>query len=157
MGLASHLGPWLLGTQKNTTGSTTRNMGATSVSQFKSVAYTDSAATVACVLPAGSLITNIAIYSSTAFVGTTPTITVSIAGTAVTTALALTSGTAINSPFTYASTTAAGALLANVGTTDASVTYTIGGTGLSAGAATLVIEYAVRNADGTIYPTYNNA
>jgi len=36
MGFATHLGPWLLGTVKNTTGTTAgtiRNMGATTVNQ----------------------------------------------------------------------------------------------------------------------------
>jgi len=36
MGFATHLGPWLLGTVKNTTGTTAgtiRNMGATTVAQ----------------------------------------------------------------------------------------------------------------------------
>ena len=40
MGFASHLGPWLLGTVKNTTGTTAgtiRNMGATIVAQQANV------------------------------------------------------------------------------------------------------------------------
>jgi len=42
MGFATHLGPWLLGTTKNTTGSTaalTRNTGCTVVSQSANVVY----------------------------------------------------------------------------------------------------------------------
>ena len=156
MSIASRLGPWLLGTVKNTTGTTAgniRNMGVCSVAQTDSVAYTDSAASVAFVLPAGSMITNIALYSTTAFTGTSPTFKVTIAGVDVTTANALTSGTAFNGALALAQTAAAGAVLNNVGTTDAVVTYTIGGTSLTAGVGTLLVEYLVRNADGTYNPT----
>jgi len=156
MGFATHLGPWLLGTVKNTTGTTAgtiRNMGVTSVGQSDPVTYTDAAASTAFVIPAGSLITNIAFYSTTAFTGTSPTITVYINGTAVTTTVAMTSGTAYNGALSLAQTTAAAALLNNVGSTDATVTYTIGGTALSAGAGTLLVEYLVRNSDGSANPT----
>lgn len=157
MGFATHLGPWLLGTVKNTTGTTAgtiRNMGATSVGQTDStVLYTDSAASTAFVIPAGSLITNIALYTPTAFTGTSPTITVYINGTAVTTTVALTSGTAYNGTLALAQTAAAAALLNNVGSTDATVTYTVGGTSLSAGVGTLLVEYLVRNSDGSANPT----
>jgi hypothetical protein len=156
MAFATHLGPWLLGTVKNTTGitaGTIRNMGATSVGQTDPILYTDAAATQAFVIPAGSIITNIAFYSTTAFTGTSPTITVFINGTAVTTAVSMTSGTAYNGILALAQTTAAAGLLNNVGSTDAIVTYTIGGTGLSAGAGTLLVEYIVRNSDGAANPS----
>jgi len=154
MGFASHLGPWLLGTVKNTTGTTPgtiRNMGATIVGQADPVSFNDPAGSVAAVIPAGAIITNIALYSSTTFVGTTPSVTVAINGTTIATAT-LTSGTAFNGSLTLATTAAAGALLSNVGSTDATVTYTVGGTALSAGVGTLLIEYMVRNSDGTQNP-----
>lgn len=160
MGFATHLGPWLLGTVKNTTGTTAgtiRNMGATSVGQTATVTYADAAASTACVVPAGALITNIALYTPTAFVGTSPTITVLVNGTAVTTAVAITSGTAYNGALALAQTTAAAALLNNVGSTDATVTYTVGGTSLSAGSGTLLVEYIVRGSDGAANPTNTQA
>jgi hypothetical protein len=49
--------------------------------------------------------------------------------------------------------TAAG-LLANVGTTDAIITYTTAA--VTGGAGVLLIEYAVRLADGTYTPTSFN-
>jgi len=156
MGLATHLGSWLLGTVKNTTGTTLgtiRNMGATSVGQMFPVTYTDAAGATAFVVPAGAIITNIAFYSTTAFTGTTPTFKVTIAGTDVTTANSFTSGTAFNGSLALAQTAGAAAVLANVGTIDAFVTYTIGGTGLSAGVGVLLVEYIVRNSDGTYAPT----
>ena len=156
MGFATHLGSWLLGTVKNTTGTTAgtvQNLGATSVGQTFTVNYSDAAGATAFVVPAGAIITNIAFYSTVAFVGTSPTIKVTVAGTDVTTAVAMTSGTAFNSTLTLASTTAAAGVLNNVGATDAFVTYTVGGTGLSAGTGTLLVEYIVRGSDGAMFPT----
>ena len=158
MGLASHLGPWLLGTVKNTTGTTAgtiRNMGATSVGQMATVASTDSTATQAFVIPAGSIITNIALYQTTTFTsGTSGTFTVLVNGTSVG-ALAITTGTAGNLAIS-ASTAAMSALWANVGTTqDAIITYTPAT--LNAGAGVLLVEYIVRQSDGTYVPTYYTA
>lgn len=151
MGFATHLGPWLLGTVKNTTGTTAgtiRNLGATSVGQVATVAYTDAAATQACVIPAGAIITNIALYQTTTFTsGSSGTFTVYVNGTSIG-ALTITTGTNGNLSIS-ASTAAMSALWANVGTTDAIITYT--GATLSAGAGTLLIEYIVRNSDGSAY------
>jgi len=79
MGFATHLGPWLLGTVKNTTGTTAgtiQNTGATLVSQTKKVAYTGSVAAAAvttalCTIPAGAQIVNIFIDTLVAFTGST--------------------------------------------------------------------------------------
>ena len=155
MALASHLGPWRLGTVKDTTGTTAgtiNNMGATIVAQKAAIAYGTTTGT-AFVIPAGATITGIALYSSTAFTGTLPTLTVSVAGTAVTTANTLTSGTAFNGSLVLAQTAGAASLLSNVGTTDASVTYSIGGSALSAGVGVIVVSYMVNLSDGTYNPT----
>jgi hypothetical protein len=61
MGFASHLGPWLLGTNKYTTGTTAgtiQNMGATIVAQTDTVTFADTTAVTAAVLPAGACITS---------------------------------------------------------------------------------------------------
>jgi hypothetical protein len=151
--MATHLGPWLLGTVKNTTGSTAglvRNMGATVVSQDKATAYNDAASTLAFALPAGALITGLQ-YVTTATFSAATTLTVSINGTAINSATTVTS---INSYTpTYVASAAVQSLLRNVGTTDALVTYTLTGTSLTTGAGTLIINYVVRNADGTYTPT----
>ena len=77
MGFASHLGPWLLGTVKNTTGTTAgtlRNMGATAVTQSIAVLYTDiTAGTYAFTLPAGSQILDAQFNTTVAYATTTPT------------------------------------------------------------------------------------
>lgn len=140
MALASHLGPWLLGTVKNTTGTTAglvRNMGATVVTQ--SVPLVAGSA-VTLMLPAGALIQDVSAYMTTGAVGT-PNVTVG--GTIIGT---LSTAAGLNS----LSVTAAnvGTML-NVGTTDAQLSYTA----TAATAGTLVVTYVVRNSDGSTAPT----
>jgi hypothetical protein len=157
MGFATHLGPWLLGTVKNTTGTsagTIQNLGASIVAQTKSVAYNDADSTQAFVLPAGALITSMQFITTTTFTAAT-TITVSVSGTAVSGAATIT--TAGANAIASATTTAAAALLNNVGSTDAIVTYTVAEGASSAGAGTLVIAYIVRGSDGVMYPSATQA
>lgn len=78
MGFATHLGPWLLGTIKNTTGTTVgtlENLGATICSQTFKKDYTGQAASATtdtvCVLPAGAQIVDIKIDTLVAFTGST--------------------------------------------------------------------------------------
>ena len=78
MGFATHLGPWLLGTVRNTTGTTVgtiENCGATVVSQTFKKNYAGQAASATtdtiCVLPAGSQIQFIHIDTLVAFTGST--------------------------------------------------------------------------------------
>ena len=52
---------------------------------------------------------------------------------------------------------AALALLANVGSTDATLTYTLAGAGLTTGAGNIIVEYIQRAPDGSQAPTeYQN-
>jgi hypothetical protein len=150
MGFASHLGPWLLGTVKNTTGTTAgtiRNMGATVVAQEVPVVYGTLTGT-AFVLPAGSLVTGVTVVTTTVFSAAT-TCKLSIGGTDFTT-----NGTVTNvgSVSLTANATTPGGWL-NVGSTDAIVTYTLAGTALSTGAATIVITYVVLGSDGANNPS----
>lgn len=149
MSIASRLGPWLLGTVRETTGTTVgtlRNMGVTSVGQTKTVAFGDTAASVACTIPAGSFLIAATLVPTTAFTsGTTATITLSIGGSAISGAVTISTGntTAISIPLG----TSNPALVANTGAADSNLTYTIAlGT---AGAGVLLVEYLVRNPDGT--------
>jgi hypothetical protein len=78
MGFATHLGPWLLGTVRNTTGTTVgtiENCGATVVTQTFKKNYTGQAASATtdtiCVLPAGAQIVDIFIDTTIAFTGST--------------------------------------------------------------------------------------
>lgn len=152
MGLATHLGPWLLGTVKNTTGTTAgtiRNIGATPVVQTKAVAFGDAASTVAFALPAGAMIQNMQ-FNCTALFGA-GTMVVSIGSTAISGTFTLPTANSGISAVTLATTPGAAALFANVGTTDALVTYTL--TSATTGSGNLIIAYVVRNADGTYAPT----
>ena len=159
MGFATHLGPWLLGTVKNTTGTTAgtiRNMGATTVIQTATTTVNDTSAVTIAVLPAGAQITNIFGDITTAYAGTTGnTITIQTAGG---TALA-TVGSASTTPLAVgrATTTLSGtniATLLNVGTTDliVQVIYACAGTA-SGGAAQVTIQYVVKNSDGAANPS----
>ena len=152
MGFASHLGPWLLGTVKNTTGTTSgsiRNMGATVVSQtipVTAATFVNLTGTLGAV-PAGALITGIQIITSTLFDSAT-TLIVAVGGTNSATATTITAAGVY--PITLATTFASTA--ANVGSTDALITYTATGTPTS-GVATIVVSYVVRNGDGGANPT----
>ena len=150
MGFATHLGPWLLGTVKNTTGTTAgtiRNMGATVVSQSADVVYGTLTGT-AFVLPAGAQVTDIKVVTTTVFSAAT-TAKLSIGGTDFTTTGTVTS---VGSVALGANATTPGGWL-NVGSTDAIVTYTLAGSGLTTGAATIVISYVVRGSNGAANPT----
>jgi hypothetical protein len=153
MGFATHLGPWLLGTVKNTTGTTSgtvRNLGATVVAQTIPVTFNTFANLTGTLgsIPAGSLITGVQIITSTDFSSAT-TLKITIGGTDVATASTITSTGFIS--VTIASTFAATA--ANTGTTDDLITYTATGTSLTTGAATVVIQYVVRDSNGNANPT----
>jgi len=158
MGFATHLGPWLLGTVKNTTGTTAgtvRNMGATVVAQTIPVTFqtfTNSLTGTIGSIPAGSLITGVQIITSTVFSSAT-TLKITIGGTDVATASTITDVGVVS--VTIASTFAA--LAANTGTTDDLITYTATGTSLTTGAATVVITYVVRDSSGAANPTNTQA
>jgi hypothetical protein len=156
MGFATHLGPWLLGTVKNTTGTTAgtiENLGATVVSQTANVTFSnfESSLTGATtmVLPAGALINHITIVTTTVFSSAT-TLKLDIGGVDFTTTGTITSVGGVN---INANATTPGGWL-NVGATDAIIRYTAtkGGT-LTTGAATITIMYTVRNSDGAALPT----
>ena len=151
MAFASHLGPWLLGTVKNTTGTTAgtvRNMGATKVAQIKAVTYADASGTTAFVLPAGAIITGAQVITTTTF-SSAATIVVSVNGVAINSATTITTGGSY--AITTSNTQAVGQQLV-VGSTDVFVTYTVAGTSLTAGAGTLVVEYIMLASDGSANP-----
>jgi hypothetical protein len=159
MGFASHLGPWLLGTNKYTSGTTAgtiQNMGATQVAQTGSLTVNTTTATTFAVLPAGAQITNIFCDITTAFAGTTGnTITIQTAGG---TSLA-TVGSASTTPLAVgrATVTLSGtnmATILNVGSTDLILQfiYACAGTA-SGGAAQITVQYIVKGPDGVMYPS----
>lgn len=154
MGFATHLGPWLLGTVKNTTGTTAgtiRNTGATIVSQSVNTVFGTLTGT-AFVLPAGAQVTSVTVVTTTVFSAAT-TCKLSIGGVDFTTNGTITS---VGSVDLSANATTPGGWV-NVGSTDAIVTYTLAGTSLTTGAATIIIGYVVRESDGSAAPTvYQN-
>ena len=179
MGFASHLGPWLLGTNKYTTGTTAgtiQNMGATVVLQTgsyttpggvsTSAAYTGTATTIA-VLPAGAIIHAIITDVTTAFVGASGATTLTFqTGNATTglssnfaaaSTLGTLSGTSTLSVGrnTISPNTTNIAIFNNIGTTDLIVqlVFATAGNYTSGGSVNVQIVYAVRGSDGVMYPT----
>lgn len=144
MGFATHLGPWLLGTVKDTTGTTAgsvRNTGATQVTQQVTLV---AGSAVSVWLPAGSIIRDAQTYMTTGAAGT-PNVTVGgvIIGT-MSTAAGLNNLTV---------TAANVGTMANVGATDAQLSFTA----TAASAGVLSVTYTVRNSDGAASPTPSQA
>ena len=143
MGFATHLGPWLLGTVKNTTGTTAgtiQNTGATAVTQTKKVVYTGTVAaatatTTLFTIPAGSQITSIHIDTLVAFTGSTAANVV--IGTAATTNLFWASSD-ITSQGRLANTNAASKLVNWAGATS-----TASPNGIGVGATDVIIQAAL--------------
>ena len=152
MGFATHLGPWLLGTVKDTTGTTAgtvRNTGATIVAQTTNLTAAQVAGLTGTLgfIPAGAVITSVQFLTTTLFASAT-TLKVTIAGVDVATASTITTaGTIVVAPAATFTP-----VQANVGTTDAAVTFTATGTS-STGAVTVIIAYIVRGSDGSSAPT----
>ena len=164
MGFATHLGPWLLGTVKNTTGTTAgtiRNMGATIVSQSYTVATATILASPAAVqmftLPAGAQIMRFDIYVTTALTGASNCgVVIGTSGSSNFYMTTLNTGTtAVQvSPATIAAATQA-AKVNNVGTTDAIIfgTFTAATADATAGSIVVSVTYTVRDSDGSANPT----
>lgn len=174
MGFATHLGPWLLGTVKNTTGTTVgtlRNTGATLVSQTFKKDYTGQAASATtdtvCVLPAGAQIVNIFIDTLTAFTGSTAanmqlgdgtTANLYWASTDITSQGRLANTNAASKLVNWAGTaTTASPNGQGVGPTDVKVVATLTPTvaAVTAGTVQYTIVYAVANSDGSQVPAPN--
>ena len=156
MGFATHLGPWRLGTNKDTTGTTaatTSNMGCTVVAQSKVTTFADSSATNMFAIPAGSQLLQIYLDVTEAFnAGTNNTITIKVGSTTVA-SITATSANITTGRATL--TLAAPATWVNVGTSDVFITSTFTGTGTAAstGIATVTAAYVVRGSDGAQAPT----
>lgn len=172
MGFATHLGPWLLGTVKDTTGTTAgliRNTGLTLVAQtvkLNMVGATSAAAISVCTLPAGAHITNVVVDTLTTLSGTV-TAAVLTVGTATTADLFFPSTTILTAGRQAPTLTAtqltayAGAASTaspngiGIGPTDVAViatpTFTTGSPS-TAGIIQITITYMVANSDGSLYP-----
>lgn len=174
MGLATHLGPWLLGTVKNTTGTTVgniRNVGAGTVIQqavFDVSKITVPATTVAAaavqlfVIPAGSYIFNFLLDTTVAYNGTgTPSdsivITTSNGGTSLMTASVGSVGRATATPTGAAIAKYVNVSVGQVTPVDVIIsavyTPTYSTLAPTAGTTSITCLYAVRQADGTYIPT----
>jgi len=171
MGFATHLGPWLLGTVKNTTGTTVgsiENLGATIVSQTFKKNYTGQAASATtdtiCVLPAGAQILDILVDTLVAFTGSTAAnLTIGDGTTAnlywatsdITTQgrLAITNAASKLANWVGATSTASPNGI-GIGATDVKVIATLTPTvaAVTAGTVQYTVMYVVANSNGAQFP-----
>ena len=171
MGFATHLGPWLLGTVRNTTGSTVgtiENLGATIVSQTFKKNYTGQAASATtdtlCVLPAGAQIVDIFIDTLVAFTGSTAanlqigngtTADLYWATSDVTTQgrLAITNAASKLANWVGATSTASPNGI-GIGSTDVKIVATMTPTvaAVTAGTVQYTVMYVVANSNGAQFP-----
>jgi len=172
MGFATHLGPWLLGTVKDTTGAvsgTVRNTGTTLVSQTKKVDYTGTTVaaprtTQIAALPAGAQIQFIHIDTLTAFTGSTlANATIGYAGSAAaywaSTDITAQGRAAVSNAATKLGAWCGAATIdspngAGVGATDVLVNAVLSPTvgTVTAGVVQYTIIYAVANSNGSQVP-----
>jgi hypothetical protein len=159
MGFATHLGPWLLGTVKNTTGTTAgtiRNLGASEVTQTVTLNFASinsSLTGTAFVLPAGAMITYFKYFVTSTFSGAT-TVKLSIGATDVTAATTVTGPAAPANLTNATASDAVTSLFNNVGDTDVIVAYTATKAAtLTTGSVTIQVTYTVRGSDGAAYPS----
>jgi hypothetical protein len=139
------------------------NTGAASASQQVTFSGVNAAGTITTyqvgsptvsdviVLPAGCIISNVRLFETTApsaFTGLV--ITVNVGATAIGTITPTTAGGSIS--FVPAATTAAAAIMANVGVNDVTLSFVVGTTSGVTGtlAGTLDVSYTPRNVDGSI-------
>lgn len=176
MGFATHLGPWLLGTLKNTTGTTVgtiRNTGAVNVSQTFKKDYTGTTTSgtsdTIAVLPAGAQIIDIKIDTLVAFTGSTAANVTIGDGTTANLYWASTDATTAGRLSPDETTSGAAAKLGNwagaasaaspngigIGSTDVKVVATLTPTVATATAGTIqyTVCYVVANNDGAQTPT----
>ena len=171
MGFATHLGPWLLGTVKNTTGSTAgtvQNTGCTVVAQTFKKDYTGTTtagrADVIATLPAGAQIINIYQDTLVAFTGSTAANAQIGDGTTADKYWSSTDVTsqgraAISNASTKLANWAGAATTASpngagVGATDVKIVATMTPTvaAVTAGTVQYTIIYTVANSDGNQFP-----
>jgi hypothetical protein len=145
MSFSTFSGPIRSGTQRYNPG---RNTGLVVLAQSTPVVFGTLTGT-ACILPAGAQILSVSFQTTVVFSAAT-TVKLTIGSTDITgTATVTTVGVAT---VTFATSTAALALLSNVGTTDATLTYTLAGAGLTTGAGNIIVQYVQRADDGAQNP-----
>ena len=156
MGIATRLGPWLLGTVKDTTGTTAgtiRNVGATTATQTsRSISFSEANTNIQiAVLPAGAMITDISFQPLAQFTGGS-NYTVFINGTAAGNRLvsSVGIGATVRGPVRPGAGDGSDSFTSfdNVGPVDAIIFAALGGTP-TAGSGRFVITYIVRNPDGS--------
>jgi len=157
MSFSTMSGPVRSGTVPVTTGTTAgliRNTGVVQLVQTVTLGFASINASLtgtAFVIPAGAILHSLTFFTTSTFSGAT-TVKLTIGATDLTAATTIT-GPANPTAMTGATASnAVTALWNNVGATDAIITYTATGSGLTTGSVTLVCVYAQRAPDGSSAP-----
>ena len=164
MAFATHLGPWLLGTVKNTTGTTAgtiENLGATLCAQTKKinmVGQTSAAAIQCFVLPAGAQIVDFIVDTVVTLSGTVTAAVMTIGDASTTILTAGRQSPTLTATQLAAYCGAASTASPNgigIGSTDvivyATPTFTTGAPS-TAGTVQITCRYVVANSDGAQFP-----
>jgi len=157
MGFATMSGPVRTGTVSNTTGTTAgliRNTGVVQLVQTVTLGFASINASLtgtAFVVPAGAILHSLTFFTTSTFSAAT-TVKLTIGATDITAATTITGPAAPTAMTGATASNAVTALWNNVGATDAIVTYTATGSGLTTGSVTLVCVYAQRAPDGSSAP-----
>lgn len=162
MAIASRLGPWLIGTVRETSGTSAtlgqlRNMGVTSVCQSATIAstvmLTSPTAQVLFTLPAGAKILRFNLEVTVAITTATNVgVTIGNSGTANYYVTTFNTGVSVAKvPQATIDAAMQVALTNNIGTSDVTIygTFTAATGNAAAGSIVVTVEYLVRNSDGT--------
>lgn len=152
MSFSTFSGPVRIGDVRYTTGTTAGtvdNTGCTIVAQTDNLTAAQVAGLTGSLgfIPAGACITSVQFLTTTLFASAT-TLKLTIAGVDVAAASTITAaGTIVVAPAATFTP-----VQANVGSTDAAITFTATGTSVT-GAVTIIIAYVVRASNGATAPT----
>ncbi len=157
MSFSTFSGPLRAGTVSNTTGTTAgliRNTGVAQLVQTVTLGFASINASLtgtAFVIPAGAILHSLTFFTTATFSGAT-TVKLTIGATDITAATTVTGPANPTAMTGAAASNAVTSLWNNVGATDAIVTYTATGSGLTTGSVTIVCVYAQRQPDGSSAP-----
>ena len=147
MAFATFSGPVRVGPVKE---GAARNTGLVELVQVDTVAGSDTTKTSSIVLPAWSQITEVLVEVTTGFNGTTPTIAVGVSGGSTT--QYATAVTAVSAGRVDTRAAMQVANFADATGVERVVTFTVGGTSVTTGAARVLVRYIQRGDSGVYAP-----
>jgi len=145
MAFQTFSGPIRCGTAKE---GAARNTGLVVLAQSDTVAGSDTTKTSSIILPAWAQAVEVDVDVTTGFNGTTPTVSVGVAGGSATAIMAAGNVASGGRVDTRTLLTLAG--LVDATGVERTLTFTVGGTGVTTGAARVTVRY-IQRGDGGVY------